>query len=477
MFDQHKNFQGAILKNKARIEEINLILARPKPRGHPTNSRRRLIETRLHLEQAVAELEREDRRLQSMKAARTPFRWEDIDQRLLSPKLQDVAEEMQQLAAEAERKASFDTRLNSAGYLPRFFEMQRDVVDEWAKRLYDVHREVWRIQGHSISAPFIRAVSGRSIAALMVARKGAVQAIAESWLKRTGAAMGGAPSLGHWALLLERLAAQWTRKLEAEAVAAEYGTRGNHEGSPGQPTSERRLIETNAGAGAKYPIEFPSEARARVEAEKIRAGRDFDLARQSASRTSAVEAQLRNYILRTVLVFTKEAQALELWPVEEMDAQCREFLRLFTIDAYYERGYSITGGRLRDMVSNWNGSILPEVQREFEKAPEWKQYQDALLEVAEGQIATGDRRSELKATAPSSIVTPKKTSIGRNIDRLRKECGWSFNDVAEKTGLDKKLILGHVNLGKGTRPNTLKMYADAFGKKLGRPVTVAELES
>jgi hypothetical protein len=49
--------------------------------------------------------------------------------------------------------------------------------------------------------------------------------------------------------------------------------------------------------------------------------------------------------------------------------------------------------------------------------------------------------------------------------------------LADKTGLDKKLILGHVNEGKGARPNTLKIYADAFTKGLNRKVTVAEIES
>jgi len=65
---------------------------------------------------------------------------------------------------------------------------------------------------------------------------------------------------------------------------------------------------------------------------------------------------------------------------------------------------------------------------------------------------------------------------GRNIDRLRRECGWSFDDLAEKTGLDKKLVLGHVNEGKGAHPSTLKIYADAFAKGLDRKVTVSELK-
>jgi len=69
-----------------------------------------------------------------------------------------------------------------------------------------------------------------------------------------------------------------------------------------------------------------------------------------------------------------------------------------------------------------------------------------------------------------------KSAVGCNIDRLRKQCGWSFDGLAKSTGLDKKLILGHVNKGKGAHPRTLKTYADAFSKGLSRPVSVAELE-
>jgi hypothetical protein len=133
-----------------------------------------------------------------------PFRWEDLDQRLLSPRLQDLAEDMHKRVAEGERKAAFDAQKtgNTAGYLPRLFEVQHQLTDEWAKKLYDVHCEVWRIQGHSITADFIRAVS---------------------WCTRTGRNHDAA-ALGHWTRMMVSLRAEWARDLEAEAVASEYGS-------------------------------------------------------------------------------------------------------------------------------------------------------------------------------------------------------------------------------------------------------------
>jgi hypothetical protein len=65
MVNQAENFRDAILKKKARIEEINLILAQPIPKSATTNSRRRLIGERLHLGQEVSELERGVARLES----------------------------------------------------------------------------------------------------------------------------------------------------------------------------------------------------------------------------------------------------------------------------------------------------------------------------------------------------------------------------------------------------------------------------
>ena len=70
-----------------------------------------------------------------------------------------------------------------------------------------------------------------------------------------------------------------------------------------------------------------------------------------------------------------------------------------------------------------------------------------------------------------------KTTLGSNIDRLRKECGWTFDQLAAETQLAKTLILGHVNKGKRARPFTLKLYAEAFSRRLHHPITVANLET
>ena len=117
----------------------------------------------------------------------------------------------------------------------------------------------------------------------------------------------------------------------------------------------------------------------------------------------------------------------------------------------------------------------------------WKQHIEELVKLAEKipVVRPGREKSLAESPVPNPKPKPKQkqsakrylTNVGRSIDQLRKECGWSFVDLDQQTALGKKLILGHVNKGKGATPRTLKKYATAFSKKLARPVTVAELET
>ena len=60
--------------------------------------------------------------------------------------------------------------------------------------------------------------------------------------------------------------------------------------------------------------------------------------------------------------------------------------------------------------------------------------------------------------------------------RLKKECFWSYEDLAAKTGIDKKQIISHVKGRAAPQPRTLKEYAQAFTKELGRPITSTDFE-
>ncbi len=143
----------------------------------------------------------------------------------------------------------------------------------------------------------------------------------------------------------------------------------------------------------EYPEDFSPQARARVEAERLKAGKELEQQRNEVTwspfgPSTADEENLRKYILRVFLVFAQEACKLgsqRSWTVDRIRSAADEFLRSFTIEAYYDKGHDKSGRELREMVSHWNGSILPKVQREFEKSPEWHQFEQELLAVAEQQ--------------------------------------------------------------------------------------------
>lgn len=76
------------------------------------------------------------------------------------------------------------------------------------------------------------------------------------------------------------------------------------------------------------------------------------------------------------------------------------------------------------------------------------------------------------STAPSAEAIG---AIARNIETLRLECGWSIAELAQKTGIDAKLIRRHRKGAKPT-PRIRGEYADAFTEKLGRKITPLDLE-
>ena len=174
-----------------------------------------------------------------------------------------------------------------------------------------------------------------------------------------------------------------------------------------------------------YPEEFPQSSRARVQGESIRAARDFDRAKQEAP--SKIPRLLRAYILRVFIAFVREARNLALqglWSVDRLESESREFLRGFAITARYEKGHDRSGGLVPDMVSHWTASILPEIQRSFEQSPEWQEFQDILLEVADAQASWPER------SLPGETVLDDCELKSENFGAI---AGWEVKRLTGKT--------------------------------------------
>src|SRR5713226_1997998 len=99
----------------------------------------------------------------------------------------------------------------------------------------------------------------------------------------------------------------------------------------------------------EYPAVFPQQSRAAVEAEELRACRDFDAATQNLPWTSYgpgedLEAEVRRYILRIYVAFVRQAcKPGCVWGVERIRSEARKFLGDITSKAWLEKGYD-TGG-------------------------------------------------------------------------------------------------------------------------------------
>ena len=67
------------------------------------------------------------------------------------------------------------------------------------------------------------------------------------------------------------------------------------------------------------------------------------------------------------------------------------------------------------------------------------------------------------------------TAVGQNIERLRYEIGFSYEELASSMGVERKTVQANASGRTRPRPQTLKLYADVFSDKLGRPVSVEEI--
>jgi hypothetical protein len=121
-----------------------------------------------------------------------------------------------------------------------------------------------------------------------------------------------------------------------------------------------------------YPREFSHAARARIEAERIKGVREFEELRSMKNPDGWTfrkwdQVAFYVYIMRAFLAFGREACRLAAsgtWAVDQARSESEEFLRTFTIDAYYENGRDRSGSpfpkmttaRLRSGVSSKRNS-------------------------------------------------------------------------------------------------------------------------
>ena len=226
------------------------------------------------------------------------FRWEDIDQRLISPKTLELSEEMHKRGAVGERRIVHETAQsgNSAGYLPKLFEFHEQLTDEWISRLYAAYCEAWQEQNRRICPEFIRAVRDHAIAQLIAARKSSVLAAVGLRAWRTGEETNPY-SLDEWERRMDRLKARWMGRLESWAVACEYDAIRERQADSAQRGNQPVVSESNV-----YDQRTDSQKLGRPQKLKTEftglAGNLWRAAMQLASRKRVSNQQLADIALR-----------------------------------------------------------------------------------------------------------------------------------------------------------------------------------
>jgi hypothetical protein len=130
--------------------------------------------------------------------------------------------------------------------------------------------------------------------------------------------------------------------------------------------------------------------------------------------------------------------------------------RILLCEGLYPESYKILYGGLNLIPVSRQAVSLETRLRQRNR--HWQQRSSAKLAASGGQA-----RRELP------------TPLARNLESLRLACWLSNERLAEETGLEKKLILGHILHGKSAHPKTLKTYAETFTRLLERSITAGEL--
>jgi excisionase family DNA binding protein len=205
-----------------------------------------------------------------------------------------------------------------------------------------------------------------------------------------------------------------------------------------------------------FPSDFSREARDKVVAAEIRAGRFVAEpgAYSFTTRPAVIEHGptwlVFRYIMLVFAVFASEAcklgEASDGWSLDIVDREVREFLRLLTIKAELRYG----GGeyRLPPMLSNMDGSILPEIQAAFETFPEWKEYQDNLLKLADQHRSPAPPEASSTNQQGDSTKRKKRRLLVPDLSLLEKRTLLNRQEAALALGISERTLDRWIDEGK-----------------------------
>lgn len=391
----------------------------------------------------------------------TPFRWEDLDNRLLSPKLQELSREMQKRSIEGERKAAFETMQsgNSAGYLSRLFDFQEQLADEWAKRVYAAHCESWTQQNRKVTGEFIRAVRDRAVIPVIATRKSTVQF--EVTLRGTRIGENPNPAaLGEWNRRMDRLAKRWSQNLEADSVAEEYSSL-----RPADANEDRRFALL-AIEEAKKSVAEDDRPHPKVGAVVVKNGIVLAKAHRGENPKShaeyvALEEKLSSETLAGATVYTTLEPCTKRNPPKICCAQRLVDRRVArVVVGMLDPNPDIRG--LGDQLMNEAGieiqffprdlrAQVEEMNREFirDQKEKWRLRTSSAKAGARDEFKNPQIRSEFLGEypdGPTLWITADREIMLTQLDYLDSYEAKVDSDKAELSGQDFRLPIDHAKL-------------------------------
>ena len=215
-----------------------------------------------------------------------------------------------------------------------------------------------------------------------------------------------------------------------------------------------------------FPAEFSGQARKNVIHAEVRAGRAIREATRSKPELthfyvygrSANLQVLKLYVLPIFLAFAQEACRMATlqnapWLVDRIDGTVREFLRKIAIES--QRQFDSDDYPVQRMTGDF-GYLSRQVIDAIEDSVEWKQYQDALLEI--------QHPPELvKQPLPIALDGPSQQTIGARLDAIVFRKGISHEELAHRIGISRTTYF-EVKAGRGGRKARVKTeyYLDSI---------------
>ncbi len=147
-------------------------------------------------------------------------RFNEVDWRLLSPRIGDLTEEMGSRIREAKSKIEHETT-RSGEYLSRYLAFLETLINELAERLYAAYCDTWIEQNRSVSPAFIQWVRDGPIRQMFAAQQSGVEHFVANFARQRGEPMNQ-PALKSFSLRIGQLSNRWSGKLEADAAACGY---------------------------------------------------------------------------------------------------------------------------------------------------------------------------------------------------------------------------------------------------------------